>query len=117
MFSCLARDVTTERVLARRQMIDRERKQTELVVVRGVAMWWAWTAIAGPVEVNRLLENVPFGVLGDALRERPQVGREVVGRPMMAGAKRSIWIVAEEHEASGVLRRTRGGDRFSPSQV
>ncbi len=41
MFSCLARDVTTGRVLARRQMIDRERKQTELVVVRGVVMWWA----------------------------------------------------------------------------
>ncbi len=106
MFSCLARDVATGRVLACRQAIDRERKEAEVVVVRLMAVWWARTAVAGPVEViDCLLETVPFGALGDALRERPQIGREVVGRPMMPRSKWSIRIVAEEHEAPSVPRR------------
>jgi hypothetical protein len=70
MFSCLACDVATGRVLARHQAIDRERKQAEVIVVRSMAAGRARTAIAGPLKViDRLLETLPFGVLGDALRE------------------------------------------------
>ena len=49
MFSCLACDVATGQVLARRQAIDRKRKQAEVIVVRSVAL--ARTAIAGPLKV------------------------------------------------------------------
>jgi hypothetical protein len=106
MFSCLAGDIATRRVLAYPQAIDRERKQAEVVVVRFMAVWRAWTAIASPVEIiGRLLEPVAFGVLRNAFRERPQIGRDVVGRPMMPRAKWIIHIGAEEREASGVLRR------------
>ncbi len=95
MFSCLARDVATGRVLARRQAINRERKQTEAVVVRCMVVWWARTAVAGSIEIiDRLLETVPFGVPAGVLWERPQIRRKVIGRPMMPCAKWSIRIVA-----------------------
>ena len=67
---CFAGDVATGRVLACRQTVDRERKQPEMIVVQAMAVWWAGTTVAGPLEViGRLLEALLFGVLSGALRE------------------------------------------------
>ncbi len=105
MFSCLACDVAAGRVLARRQATNRERKQTEAVVVRCMVVWWARTAVAGSIEIiDRLLETEPFSVPGGVLWERPEIRLKVISCPMMPCAKWSIRIVAEEHEASGLLR-------------
>jgi len=106
MLSGFACDVATGRGFSRRQAIDRERKQAEVIVVQSMAAWRAGTTIACPLEViGRLLEALFFSVLGDALREGRQMGRDVVGRPMMPSSARSIGIVAEEDEAAGLPRR------------
>ena len=70
MLTCFAGDVATGRVRACRQTIDRERKQPEMIMVQAMAVWRTGTAVAGPLEViDRLLEVLTFGILGDALRE------------------------------------------------
>src|SRR5665647_1421841 len=71
-----------------------------------MAAWRAGTTVAGPLEViDRLFEGLSFAVLGDALRERRQSGRDVVGCPMMPRTTGSIGIVAEQDEAAGLPRR------------
>ena len=104
MLVCFAGDVATGWVLACRQTIDRECKQAEMIMVQAMAVWRAWTTVASPLEViDRLFEALPFGVLSGALCKRRQSGRDVIGRPMMPCATRSIRIVAEQHEATGLL--------------
>src|SRR5665647_3949720 len=106
MLSCFACDIATGRVLARRQTLDRERKQTKVIVVHSMAAWRAGPAVAGSLEViDRLFEALLFGVLGGALRERGQMARDVVGSPMMPRAIRSIGIVAKQDETAGLPRR------------
>src|SRR5581483_10281192 len=89
----LALDIVAGRGLAQGQVVDRQREQPEVIVVRPVATRRAGSAIPGPMEVvDGLPEALALGLRGDAFRQRGAAGRDVVGCPMMPLAPRSIGI-------------------------
>jgi hypothetical protein len=93
-------------MLPDRQTIDRERKHSEVIMMRSMAARRAGTAVTGPLEVvDGLLETLAFGVPGPTRGERRLPGGDVVGRPMMPGAGGRIGILAKEDKAARPRRR------------
>jgi hypothetical protein len=95
-------DPLTRWVVAERQVIDRQRKQPEVIAVWAVAMRWAGTTITwSPEIVGCLLEALLAGVLAGAFGQPYTIGRNVIGRPVMPDPRRSVWIIAEKDKAAG----------------
>jgi hypothetical protein len=105
MLAGLAFDVPACGILAQREVIDREREQPEVIVVRAVAARRARTTITRSVEVvDRLLEAFLVCVPAGAFRKPDVLARDVIGRPMMPGARGRVRVVTEKDEASGLRR-------------
>ena len=84
-------DPLTRGVVAERQVIDRQRKQPEVISVGTVAMRWAGTTVTwSPEIVGCLLEALLAGAFGQPYT----IGRNVIGRPVMPDPRRSVWIIA-----------------------
>lgn len=95
-------DRLTRSVVAGRQVLDRQRKQPEVIAVSAVAMRWAGTTVTwSPEIVGCLLEALLAGVLGGAFGQPYTIGRNVIGRPVMPDLRRSVWIIAEKDKAAG----------------
>jgi hypothetical protein len=106
MLACSAFDLAAGWVPAERQPLERERQQAEMIMMSAVLVRRAGGPITGFLEIiYGLTELISFSVLCSALRQRQQVGREVIGHPMMPSAARGIRIVAEKDEAAGSRRR------------
>jgi hypothetical protein len=91
-----ALDVGTCWVFSGSQMVDRERKQPEVIMVQSMLMWRAGAAkTALPEVIDRLLEAVLPWPLGGSLRQAGNVSRNVICGPMAPGAAGRIGIVAE----------------------
>jgi len=106
MFAGFSLNIAARRNFTCDQMIDRKREQSEMIVMRSVAMWWAGAAVAGSLKVVvSLLEAVFFGLLGRALRQCGEVGRNVIGRPVMPCSARRVGVFTEQDEAAGGCRR------------
>jgi hypothetical protein len=89
-------DPLTRWVVAEWQVIDRQRKQPEVIAVWAVAMRWAGTTVTwSPEIVGCLLEALLAGVLGSAFGQPYTIGRNVIGRPVMPDPRRGVGIIAE----------------------
>jgi hypothetical protein len=98
-------DRLTRWVVAERQVIDRQRKQPEVIAVSAMAMRWAGTTVTwSPEIVGCLLEALFACVLGSAFGQLYTIGRNVIGRPVMPDPRRGVWIIAEKDKAAGAGR-------------
>jgi len=95
-------DRLTRWVVAERQVIDRQRKQPEVIAMSAVAMRWAGTTVTwSPEIVGCLLEALFAGVLASTFGQLYTIGPNVIGRPVMPDPRRSVWIIAEKDKAAG----------------
>ena len=92
-------DRLTRWVVAERQVIDRQRKQSEMIAVSAMAMRWAGTAVTWSPEI---VGSLPEALFADsAFGQLYPIGRNVIGCPVMPDPRRRVWIIAENHKAAG----------------
>lgn len=99
----LALDVAAGRIGLYPQMLGRNSKQPEVIMVRPMAMRWARPAIARFSKIiDRLFHR---RVLRGAFRKLVDGRSDVVGRPVMPGAAGRIRIVSEQDKTARARRR------------
>ncbi|OWK21934.1 hypothetical protein AJ88_13150 [Mesorhizobium amorphae CCBAU 01583] len=105
-------DALTRWVVAERQVIDRQRKQPEVIAMWAVAMRWAGTTVTwSPEIVGCLFEALLAGVPGSAFGQLHTIGRNVIGRPVMPDPRRGVEIIAEKDKTAGSCRSAGPAER------
>ena len=86
-------------------MLGRERHESESIMMRSMPMRRTRAAIANPAKVVHCLPHRPtLGQCGKIFAQPLGLDRNVVRGPMMPGASRCIRVVAEQSQASTIVR-------------